>query len=167
LSILFNLTSRLFGKEIERRIALAVRALDDVRDRVFSSDTYPRDRRDYDREEVLADALEAWRVNPLARRVVGLTSQYVVGGGMGIESKHPRTHKFLTEWWNHRLNRMTTRVFEWCDELSRSGEIFIALATDPAGMTYVRAVPAADIAEIETAENDLEQELWIYEKPNP
>lgn len=171
MSILSTITERLFGKEIaaiaERRISLAVQALDDSRDRLFSRDTYPRDRREYDREEVLADALEAWRNNPLARRIVGLTGQYVVGGGMAIESKHARTHAFLAEWWGHRLNRMTTRVFEWCDELSRSGELFIALSTDAAGMSYVRAIPAADIQEIETAENDLEQELMIYEKPDP
>ena len=169
MSLFSRLTERLFGAAVQRRVDLAVRALDDVRDRLYagrSIDTYPRDRRDYDREEVLADALDAWRVNPLARRVVGLTSQYVVGGGMGIESKHARTHKFLNDWWNHRLNRMTTRVFEWCDELSRSGELFIALSTDASGMSYVRAVPAADIQEIETAVNDLEQELFIYEKPD-
>jgi len=39
---------------------------------------------DYDRETVIAQALEAWRVNPLARRIVGLISQYVVGGGISI-----------------------------------------------------------------------------------
>ena len=40
-----------------------------------------RERFDYDREEMLRLALEAWRVNPLARRIVELTTQYVVGGG--------------------------------------------------------------------------------------
>jgi hypothetical protein len=58
-------------------------------------------------------------------------------------------------------------VYEWCDELSRSGELFIILSTDQAGMTYLRAVPAADIQSIETADNDLDQELTIVEKPTP
>ena len=35
-------------------------------------------------------ALEAWRVNPLARRIVGLTSQYVVGGGISFNCAHTR-----------------------------------------------------------------------------
>ena len=50
--------------------------------------------------------------------------------------------------------------------MTRSGELFIVLTTDLSGMSYVRAIPAADIQEIETADNDLEQEINIYEKPS-
>jgi len=64
-----------------------------------------RERYDYDREQVLEQALQAWRSNPLARRIVELTSQYVVGGGIGISSPHPRAHAFLQRWWRHRLIR--------------------------------------------------------------
>jgi hypothetical protein len=164
-SLFSKLTARLFDSEISRRVTLAVRAIDDTRDRSMTANTYPRDRHDYDRDEVLGDALEAWRVNPLARRIVELTSQYVVGGGLAVASKHVKTHKFLQEWWTHRLNRMAVRCFDWCDELTRSGEIFIVLSTDISGMSYVRAIPAADIQDIEVSENDVEQELIIWEKP--
>src|SRR3972149_6733388 len=114
--------------EVTKRVNLAVRALDDTRDRSYSArgaNTYPRDRRGYDRDEVLADALEAWRVNPLARRVVGMMTQYVVGGGVGVGSPHKGTNKFLSEWWSHSLNKMDIRMYEWCDELGRAGEVFI------------------------------------------
>ena len=158
--------NRFFKNEIARSVSLAVTALDDSRDRLltprFSFSPGPqgeRDRYDHDREEVLRQALEAWRVNPLARRIVELTSQYVVGGGISVESKDEATHRFIQEFWNDRLNRMDTRVFEWSDELCRSGELFILISTGPAGMSYVRAIPALDIIEIETAEHDIEQEL--------
>src|SRR3972149_6854823 len=154
--------------EVTKRVNLAVRALDDTRDRSYSArgaNTYPRDRRGYDRDEVLADALEAWRVNPLARRVVGMMTQYVVGGGVGVGSPHKGTNKFLSEWWSHSLNKMDIRMYEWCDELGRAGELFIVVSTDLAGMSYMRAIPAAEIQDIETADNDLEQELFIVEKP--
>jgi len=166
MSIIDQIRDRLFGKEIDRRVGLAVRAVDDFRDKSYSSSTYPRDRYDYDRESVLADALEAWRINPLARRIVELISQYVVGGGITVESDHKATHDFIQEWWTHRLNNMPVRMYEWCEELSRSGELFILISTDPSGMSYMRAVPAADIQEIETSVNDLEQEIRIVEKPN-
>jgi hypothetical protein len=162
---------RFFGKfidlEVTRQVDLAVRALDDSRDLLYSSSTYPRDRRGYDRDEILADALEAWRVNPLARRIVGMMTQYVVGGGLEIECQHDRTNKFIGEWWTNRLNKMPIRIYEWCDEMSRSGELFIVISTDSAGMSYMRAVPAADIQDIETADNDLDQELEIVEKATP
>ena len=123
-----------------------------------------RDRYDYDRQQVLEQTLEAWRVNPLARRMVELTTQYVVGGGLRVSSDHPATHAFLAAWWGHRLNQLAMRVYEWSDELVRAGELFLLVSTDAAGMSYVRAVPAAQIAEIITAENDVQQEL-TYVQP--
>lgn len=152
-------TGWVFGSEIARRVNLAVAALDDFRDRQIGPGKQgDRDRYVYDRVEILRDALEAWRLNPLARRIVSLTSEYVVGGGLRIESEHKGTNEFLQEWWSHRLNRMDSRVFEWCDELTRTGELFALLSTDAGGMTYVRAVPATDVGEIVTALNDVEQE---------
>lgn len=124
----------------------------------------PRDRLDYDRETVIAQALEAWRVNPLARRIVGLISQYVVGGGISINSPDEKVNAFLEKWWKHALNQLSLRVYEWCDELTRSGELFFLLSTDVSGMTYIRAIPAMDIKEIKTAKDDLQQEKAFVQK---
>ena len=123
-----------------------------------------RDRFDYDRGEMLRLSLEAWRVNPLARRIVGLTSQYVVGGGLRVWSDDAPSHHFLEEWWEHRLNQLGMRAYEWCDELTRSGELFLLVSTDAAGMSYVRAVAAAEIEEVETADNDIQQETGYRQK---
>ncbi len=152
------IAERLFGPQIERRVRQAVRALDDSRDTAVSGGRMmERDRWDGDREEVLQQALAAWRANPLARRIVELTSQYVVGGGVSLECDHEPTRDFLRAFWGHRLNHMDHRVFDLCDELTRSGELFVLLSTDASGMSYVRAVPALAVREIETAANDLEQ----------
>lgn len=130
----------------------------------MGSITNQRDRMDYDREEVIAQALEAWRINPLARRIVELTSQYVVGGGISIGSTDEKVNTFLRKWWNHDLNKLPLRIYEWCDELTRSGELFFLLSTDAAGMTFVRAIPAIEIKEIRTADGDLQQELSFVQK---
>jgi len=116
-----------------------------------------RDRYTYDRSEILEQSLDAWRSNPLARRIVELTSQYVVGGGLTINCKHDQVAAFLNDFWNHRLNHMPVRVFEMCDELTRTGNLFVMLSTDPAGMSYLRVIPATDIEEIHSRENDIEQ----------
>jgi len=165
MSFLNGIIERLFSRAIAKRVDLAVRALDDKRDWSYRATTHPRDRYAYDRDEVLADALEAWRVNPLARRIVGMTTEYVVGGGIKVESKHKGTNKFLNAWWNHPLNRLAGRICEWCDELTRTGDLFLLISTDAAGMSYVRAIPSAEVQDIETAENDLSQELYVIEKP--
>ena len=145
------------------RAAFATRALDDPNDRVVGGTA--RQRNDSNREEVLRDALEAWRTNPLARRIVSLTTQYVVGGGVTVNVKHSATQKFLNEFWAHSLNRMVVRVMELCDELTRAGELFIVLSTDGAGMSYVRAIPAQHVQNIVSAENDIEQPQAFVEFP--
>jgi hypothetical protein len=149
-----------------RRAALAARALDDPRDTLLhGARPLDRDRRAPDRDEVLRDALDAWRVNPLARRIVSLTTQYVVGAGLSLASPHAPTHAFLHAWWQHRLNRLDVRVSEWCDELTRSGNLVVLVSTDAAGMSYVRGLPASQIQEIVTRPNDVEQATLIVEKP--
>lgn len=159
-----RLAGRLFAAEIDRQVSLAIAALDDMRDRplrpIFPSlPLYnTRDRSDGEREDLLRQALDAWRNNPLARRIVGLTSQYVVGGGIGLDCEHETTRLFLQEFWQHPLNHMDSRVIEWCDELTRAGDLFILVTSDLSGMSYVRAVPSTDVAEITCADNDLEQE---------
>lgn len=157
---------RLFGVEIRRRVDLARRETDagfGAGSRSLTSGE--RDRFAYDRVEMLRQAIEAWRVNPLARRIVELTTQYVVGGGISVTCKHPATADFLRRFWNHPLNRMPVRLVEWCDELTRTGNLFVLLSTDEAGMSYVRALPAADIDRIESRPNDIEQALRFYPKP--
>ncbi len=57
------------------------------------------------------------------------------------------------------LNHMDSRIIEWCDELTRAGELFLLVTSDASGMSYIRAIPALDISAITCAENDLDQEL--------
>jgi hypothetical protein len=123
-----------------------------------------RDRFTYDREEVLQQALDAWRFNPLARRIIELTSQYVVGGGISITSKAKKVNQFINEFWNHRLNRMGVRIFEMCDELSRTGNLFLLISTDANGMSYIRVIPTTNIDRIVARENDIEQAVAFIPK---
>ncbi|MDR3575350.1 MAG: hypothetical protein P4L50_15930 [Anaerolineaceae bacterium] len=164
MSIFDRMIQKTFSKAISQQVSAQLSSIPE-NDNTFlvnahsMNSNYDRDRFDYDREEVLRLSLEAWRVNPLARRIVGLISQYVVGGGIVINCKHEPTTNFLNKFWDHRLNHMHTRAVEFCDELSRTGNLFILVSTDSAGMSYVRAIPAADIDTIQAAENDIEQEL--------
>lgn len=173
-SLFTRLTRRLLDGEIRRQVRAALAAESDATFTLGarSLNASERDRFDYDRQELTRQALEAWRLNPLARRIVGLTSQYVVGGGLSVACKHPAAAQFIDAFWNHRLNRMAVRCSEWCDELTRTGNLFVLLSTDAAGMSYVRAVPASEIERIENRPNDIEQPLRFYprataQEPDP
>jgi hypothetical protein len=154
--------ARLFRPQHRARLAAETDATFAVGRRDQASEL---DRVDYDRAALLRQSLEAWRVNPIARRIVGLTSQYVVGGGIAFSCNHTATAAFLKSFWEHPLNRLPVRLYEWCDELTRSGNLFLLLSTDPAGMTYVRAVPTQQVRTIHARANDLDQET-AYELQN-
>lgn len=119
-----------------------------------------RDRFDYDRATVQAECLRAWRVSPIARRIVKIYTEFIVGEGISIKCDHPATHKFLQSWWNHPLNNLSSQIADWCDERTRSGNLFFLVTTTPDGMTYLRCVPSELIKDIQTAENDIFQEKY-------
>jgi hypothetical protein len=122
-----------------------------------------RDRLSYDRKKILDQAINAWRSNPIARRVVQLTTEFVIGDGLAFQTTNARANKFLTEFWNHPLNNLTEQLPEWADEAWRTGDLFILFSVDEGGMIYVRALPSESIGVIQTAENDYRQEL-LYKR---
>ncbi len=122
-------------------------------------DTSAYDRAAFDRQQVMEECLEAWRFNPLARRIVELTTQYVTGGGVSLTVDDEASEAFLQRFWRHPLNRMDMKLAEFSDELARSGNLFLMLSADASGMSFVRLVPSTDVVSIQSRANDVEQEL--------
>jgi hypothetical protein len=123
---------------------------------------------DYDSgtiQEIYADVLEAWRKNPIAWRIISITTDYVVGDQLKISSPQRGLNKFIEEFWDHCQNRMALRLPGLCDELSRAGDLFIVLFRNAQdGMSYLRVLTKDRIQRIETAPNDWEIEIAYYEK---
>lgn len=116
-----------------------------------------RDRPLANYRTVIEKSLNAWREDALARRIVNLTTQFSVGRGFRFDAEDEQADEFLHEFWEHSLNAMDARLTEWSDELCRTGNLFIMLASDSSGMSYVRAIPAGLIEEIVPMANDIEQ----------
>ena len=159
-----RLANYLFGDVIEERVRHAVKVVDDKWWDQIAGATRSQDKPWHELKSDLDDALEAWRTNPLARRIVQLTTDYVVGDGITIGSEIEEVAEFIHRFWQHRKNCMALRLYAMCDELTRSGELFPVLSTNPAdGLSYIRFVPARRINEIETDPDDLERELRYRE----
>lgn len=159
-----RLFDRFFSDLVESRVQAAVKVIDDKWWDQIAGVAGPQDRQWWDVKLSLDDALEAYRINPLAFRIVSLTSDFVVGRGITLTSDIKGIDDFIGRLWNHPKNHMTTRLYSWCDELSRAGEVFIVLFTNPAdGLTYIREIPAVRIDKIETDEDDLEKEIRYHE----
>lgn len=114
--------------------------------------------------EAYQDALEAWRKNPLAWRIIAITSDYVVGEGVRVAGREPPVHAFVERFWNHPRNHLDLRLEAMCDELSRAGDLFVLLFRNPQdGLSYLRFVTKDRIRRIQTAENDWESERAYFE----
>jgi hypothetical protein len=99
-SLIRSFFSKVFQAEINQEARARFAAAESDNNFLVGARHYgdaDRDRLVADREDILAQALEAWRLNPLARRIVGLTSQYVVGGGITIQCKHNATARFIED----------------------------------------------------------------------
>lgn len=115
--------------------------------------------------EQYADALTAWRKNPIAWRIVAITSDYILGDSLKITSPLRHMRQFIQAFWYHPKNLMDNRLESMCDELSRSGDLFILLFRNPQdGMSYIRFVTKDRIKKIETAPGDYETEISYTER---
>ena len=95
---------------------------------------------------------------------MSLVSSFVCGDGITLTSERRDLAKFLAAFWEHDQNSLALRQFTWCEELSRSGELFVTLHMNPVdGMSYVRALPASSIDRVECAPGDYETELMYHE----
>ena len=126
----------------------------------------PHERQWGEIQELYADTLEAWRKNPLAKRAVDVTADFVIGDGIRISSSFDPLQKYIEAFWNHRKNQMGNRLQVMCNELSLAGDLFPVLFTNPFdGLSYVRFVTKDRIVGIETARNDWETEIAFTEMP--
>lgn len=119
--------------------------------------TDPLNRSTWDRKKVFAEALRAWRVNPIARRIVRLMTSFVIGKGLEISCEDEYTNTFLQEW--VKVNKLKKNLKRWKDEETRTGNLFALFNVQPDGMTVIRMTPAELIEEIVTLPNDVETEL--------
>jgi hypothetical protein len=119
--------------------------------------TDPFNRSTWDRKKVFTESLRAWRVNPIARRIVRLLTSFVIGKGLIITCDDEPTQNFLLEW--AKVNKFKKNLKRWKDEDTRTGNLFALFTVDATGMSHIRMTPAELIEEIETQGNDIEQEV--------
>jgi len=156
------LADRMFGSLIEERIQQAVKVLDDDYWQNISGDD-PHVRRPwFERREQLEQIYITARTNPLAQRIISLTTDFVVGDTVAFTGS-----PYAQALWDDPQNRMSQRIYRWCDELTRSGELFIVLSRNAAGgMHYVRELPALMIDQIEIDQDDAETEHRYHQLTN-
>ena len=69
--------------------------------------------------------------NPLARRIVELTKDFVVGEGIRIRATHPAVQKTLDDFWNDPANNMDMNLEYFVREMYIFGEQLWYVAANP------------------------------------
>jgi hypothetical protein len=164
MNIMDRIADKLFGPYIERRISEATSATDADEARWKSLAQTAQDVPWITTRDNIAESLAAYRANPLAFRIIELTTSYVLGRGLSIDAAPQRVNTFVQQFWTHPLNAMPSRIYELLNEISITGDLFVTFHTNAYdGMTYVRVIPSQLIDEIETAPNDASQELRYHQ----
>ena len=128
----------------------------------------PHERDGAEIEELYNDALAAWRKNPLAKRAVDITADYVVGDGISLTSPFAPLQAFIDAFWHHPRNQLPHRLETMCHELTLAGDLFPLLFRNPHdGMSYLRFVTKDRIRQIITAPDDWETDASWSRRARP
>ena len=92
-------------------------------------------------------------VNPLARRIIEYTKNYVVGDGVTLRATDPAVEQVIQRFWNDPVNRMDFMLPESVRELSIFGEQCWLAAVNPvSGQVRLGYLDPAEIEAIEWGE---------------
>ena len=92
-------------------------------------------------------------VNPLARRIVEYTKNYVVGDGVSVRAADPEAGRVIAEFWNDPVNRMDVMLPESVKELAIFGEQCWLAAVNPvSGRVRLGYLDPAEIEAVEWGE---------------
>ncbi len=117
----------------------------------------PYERTQAEVQELYLDALTAWRKNPLAKRIVDITNDYVIGDRITLSSPYSWLQTFIDDFWYHPKNNMPIRIESMCEELTRAGNYLPIFSTNPHdGMSYIRSATVDQVRAINNLSNDWE-----------
>lgn len=66
-----------------------------------------------------------WEQNPFARRLVTLMTDLIIGEGVTVQAKDERIQEVIDRTWDHRMNQFATRIREFHNFLSLTGELIL------------------------------------------
>lgn len=109
---------------------------------------------------------EAYNANPLAFAIVEITTSFVLGKGVKVAARNAKIQRILDGFWNDPDNRMESRIYDICTELSLYGEIFVRFFVNRFdGKVKIRMIDPSIIDQVETDPDDIETQLRFHQRP--
>lgn len=90
-----------------------------------------RDLTPVQQDRALEIAWYLWESNPLARRLIGLMTDLIIGEGVTVQAKDKKIQEQIDLTWNHRINQLATRHRAFYTALSLNGELILPAERNP------------------------------------
>ena len=109
-----------------------------------------------DHRAILRRAYAAWCRNPLAGQIVGITTQFVMGKGVGFQAKDDGVQVALKNFWRDPENEMQSMQRWMSNELQIYGELFIRFFINPInGAVRIVLIDPLEIRDVVTDPEDV------------
>ena len=135
------LAKRFFSSEIER--LAAERAIRETEEEIGwrSLSVYQRDLPQVTHEKQLKVAFWLYRHNPIAKRIIEVIQDFVIGPGVQFSAKEPKVEEVLWNFWSDPHNGWELRQFQRVSELFLFGEqiyqVFVNEANGHVRLGYI------------------------------
>lgn len=108
-----------------------------------------------------------WEQNALARRLIVMMTDLMIGEGVKVEATDERNQEVIDRTWNHRENKLQERIRSFHNALSLNGELALPVAINPiSGVPRLGFIDPWQIKQIETLpDNILVPDVMVL-KPN-
>lgn len=90
-----------------------------------------RDLMPLQQDRMLEISWYLWESNGLAKRLMQLMTDLIVGEGITVEAKDTRLQEQIDAVWNHRVNQLHRRCREFHNSLGVNGELVLPIARNP------------------------------------
>lgn len=126
-----------------------------------------------ERQRVIEKVREAYKKNPLAGQIVDIKRYFTMGQGISFKAEDPEVNEVLKAFWQDESNKWFQRQSQLSDDLEIDGEFYLRFFTDQyTGRVQVRCIPAWQITDIVTDQNDAEKPLyyrreWVEQRWDP
>lgn len=92
-----------------------------------------------------------WEQNALARRLITMQTDLILGEGIAVEAVDERIQAEIDATWNHRLNQLKGRIREFHNAFSLNGELVLPVERNPVtGRPIIGFIEPYQIKVIET-----------------
>jgi len=114
-----------------------------------------------ERQRVIEKVRDAYKNNPMAGQIVDIKRYFTMGQGISFKAEDAEINEVLKAFWKDESNKWFQRQSQLSDDLEIDGEFFLRFFVNTiSGRVQVRCIPAWQITDIVTDQDDAEKPLF-------